>query len=162
MKSRVLYFPYIRVPESIWLTQMLLYWDQVSSIVPYEFVHKPESLGPYMLSLVRAGLVFQVIPGAHIYEIPRFFDAFSGYIDGLGREIAHRKERFARGSTFRIHIEKLGDIGDLLVRERLAVPEQYPWYEVERETADDFMSYLAASLGQVQSIDSAPVTDDGA
>ncbi len=161
MKSRVLYFPYIRVPQSRWLTQMLLYWDQVSSIVPYEFVQDPDALGTYMASLVQEGLVFQVIPSAYIYEIPRFFAAFKEYVGGLGQDIVHRRERFATGSTFRIHIEKLGDISEFLIHEGLAAAEQYPWYNVERETADDFMSYLAASLGHVQSIDSAPVTDDG-
>jgi hypothetical protein len=45
VKNRILYFPYIRVPESTWLTQVLLYWDQVSSIVPYEFTQRPDSLG---------------------------------------------------------------------------------------------------------------------
>ncbi len=160
MKSRVLYFPYIRVPESNWLTQMLLYWDQVSSIVPYDFVENPESLGPYMLSLVREELVFQVIPGAYIYEIPRFFDGFMTYVEGLSQEIDRRRDHFAHGSTFRIHIEKLDNIGDALVRQRLATPDRYPWYNVERDTADDFMSYLAASLGQVRSVDSSPVTDN--
>ena len=161
MKSRVLYFPYIKVPESRWLTQMLLYWDQVSSIVPYDFLIKPELLGPYMLSLVREELVFQVMPGAYIYEIPRFFDEFKGYVGGLGDELADRRKRLTSGNTHQVHIEKLGDMGDFLVKEGLAAPKKYPWYDVERETADDFMSYLAGSLGQVQRIDSAPITDDG-
>ncbi len=160
MKSRVLYFPYIRVPKSSWLTQMLLYWDQVSSIVPFDFIQKPELLGPYMQSLVREGLVFQVIPGAQIHRLPRFFDAFSGYIGGLGQEIDRRRKNFTRGDASLIHIEKLGKIEHLLVRERLAARGQYPWFDVERETADDFMSYLAVSLGQLEAIDSTPVTDD--
>ncbi len=141
---------------------MLLYWDQVSSIIPYDFLHNPEALGPYMQSLLREELVFQIMPGAYIYEIPRFFEAFSGYLDNLGPEIDARRKRFALGNTFRIHIEKLGDIGDMLIRHRLATLERYPWHLVERETAEDFMSYLASSLGQVQSIDSSPVTDDDA
>jgi len=138
---------------------MLLYWDQVSSIVPYEFIQKPEALGTYMRTLVAEGLVFQVMPGAHIHEIPRFFDAFKEYVGNLGPELNRRRRRFARGSTFRVHIEKLGKIGDFLAHERLAVSRRKPWYQIEQETADDFMSYLAASLGQVQSVDSAPVTD---
>lgn len=157
MKSRVLYFPYIRVPESKWLTQMLLYWDQVSSIVPYDFMHNPEALGPYMQSLLREELVFQILPGAYIYEIPRFFEAFNGYVDDLGPEMDSPRGSFGRGNTFRIHIEKLGDIGEMLIRHRLATLERYPWYLVERDTADDFMSYLASSLGQIQQIDSSPV-----
>lgn len=162
MKSRVLYFPSIRVPESNWLTQMLLYWDQVSSIIPYEFMMHPEELGPYMQSLLREELVFQVMPGIYIFDMPNFFEKFNGYIEGLGPQMDARRENLQRGNASRIHIEKLGDLGDMLVRHRLASPQQYPWYDVERETADDFMSYLAASLGQLPAVDSSPVTDDNA
>jgi hypothetical protein len=116
MKSRVLYFPYIRVPESNWLTQMLLYWDQVPSIIPYEFMMHPEELGPYMHSLLREELVFQVMPGMFIFDMPKFFEKFNGYIEGLGPQLDARKENFERGNAFRIHIEKLGDLSDMLVR----------------------------------------------
>jgi len=30
MANKVLYFPYIDVPQSTWLTGMLLYWDAVA------------------------------------------------------------------------------------------------------------------------------------
>ena len=162
MRSRVLYFPYIQVPETTWLTQMLLYWDQVSSIVPYDYVHNPESLGPYMLTLVREQLVHQVIPGAHIGEIPQFHERFIGFLDGLGPALDRRREEFARRNVCRIHIEKMGTIGDALVKLRVAQPEQYPWYNVENQTADDFMSYLATTLGQLDSVDSSPLTDSDA
>lgn len=70
MRTRVLYFPYIRVPETPWLTQMLLYWDEVSSIVPSDYIGHPESLGTHMLGLVQEELVRQVVPGMIISEIP--------------------------------------------------------------------------------------------
>lgn len=160
LKNRVLYFPYIRVPASTWLTQMLLYWDQVSSIVPYEFIHRPGSLGPYMRSLVEHELVFQVIPGEYIHTIPKFEGAFQVYLDALGPEGARRRTKFASGDTFKIHIEKMGHIGEALVYQNLARDAGYPWYEVESDTAHDFMSYLAAALGQLASVDSSPVTDE--
>jgi hypothetical protein len=162
MKSRVLYFPYIQVPENSWLTQMLLYWDQVSSIVPYEFTMHPEELGPYMQSLLREELVFQLMPGMYVFDIPNFFEKFNGYIEGLGPRMDARRKNLKRRKPTRVHIEKLGDLGDMLVRQRLASPQQYPWYHVERETADDFMSYLAAALGQLPAVDSSPVTDNSA
>jgi len=160
MKNRVLYFPYIRIPESRWLTQMLLYWDQVSSIVPYQFVQEPESLGQYMRCLVEEELVFQVIPSNYISEIPRFLEVFQRYLDNLGPEVSSRTRRFVQGDLFRIHIEKMGPIADALCRHRLARQTEYPWYDVERDTADDFMSYLATALGQLDSINSSPVTDN--
>lgn len=161
MKSHVLYFPYINIPETTWLTQMVLYWDKVSSIVPYEYIQKPESLGPHMLSLVRAGLVEQVIPGAHIGEIPQFADRFLGYLEELGPTLDARRASFAGDGGHRIHVEKMGRIGKGLTEIALARPGSYPWYVVERETANDFMSYLAVSLGQLPAVDAAPVTEDG-
>ena len=160
MKSRVLYFPYIRVPENVWLTQMLLYWDQVSSIVPYDYIENPESLGPYMLDLVREELVYQVMPGAYIYDIPRFSENFLRYLNDLGAVLDRRRAAFAQNSC-RIHIEKMGPLGDALVALKIAQADQYPWYNVESATADDFMCYLATTLGQIESIDSSPVTASG-
>src|SRR2546426_3492340 len=120
MRNRVLYFPYIRVPKSTWLIRNLLYWDQVSSIVPSQFTEEPESLGQYTRSLVTEGLVFQVIPRVYISEVPRFGDAFRQYLDGLGRDADRRRKGFGRGKVFPLHVEKLDRIGDDLVARCLA------------------------------------------
>src|SRR5215470_15975495 len=142
MRSRLLYFPYIRIPESVWLTQVLLYWDRLSSIVPYDFVSKPEDLGGFMQSLVQEELVFQVFPGAYIYEIGNFFETFNEYIDNLDdHEIKTRRRQFADGELFEIHIEKMDEIASFLKRKQLASHHNGPWYNVEHETAKDFMSY---------------------
>jgi hypothetical protein len=138
---------------------MLLYWDKVSSIVPYDYIQKPEALGRYMQSLVEHELVFQVIPEMYIHEIPKFRQAFEAYLIDLGPELDRRRAQFENGSVFEVHIEKMGQIGDHLVDQRLARPGAEPWYEVEVDTANDFMSYLAAALGQVATVDSSPVTD---
>lgn len=139
---------------------MLLYWDKVSSIVPHDYTQRPESLGHYMQSLVEQELVFQVLPGMYIHEIPNFENAFHGYLTGLGPELNRRRKQFEHGSVFKIHIEKMGQIGNDLVDQRLARPGADPWYEVEVDTANDFMSYLAVALGQVATVDSSPVTDE--
>ena len=162
MRNRVLYFPYIRVPRSRWLTQLLLYWDEVSSIVPYEYIQRPESLGPYMHALVREGLVVQVLPGAHIYRVPRFDSAFQAYLEGLGPEVEQRRRRFKGGATFNVHVEKMREVSETLVALRLARQARYPWYEVEKDTADDFMSYLATILGRLPEVDASPITDNAA
>lgn len=160
MKDRLLYFPYIRIPQTKWLTQTLLYWDQVSTIVPMEFIANPESLGPYMQRLVQEELVRQVIPGQYIHEIPNFEAAFGRYIADLGPALDARRTSFPREAGLHIHIEKMGGIGDMLVDQGLARSRNYPWYEVEPASANDFMSYLAAVLGQLPSIDSSPITDE--
>jgi hypothetical protein len=159
MKSRALYFPYISIPESRWLTQMLLYWDQVSSIVPYEYVHQPEVLGSYMQELMREELVNQVIPGQYVHRIPRFVDRFATYLEGSNEILDDRRQNFSEGKVFKIHIEKMGDLDHVLTKMGLANATEYPWYNVEHDTAHDFMTYLATILGQIKSVDSFAVTD---
>lgn len=55
--------------------------------------------------------------------------------------------------------------GSICDRGRDLVPVDTParitWYEVEADTANDFMTYLASALGKLASVDSLPVTDQG-
>ncbi len=161
MANNALYFPYIRVPESTWFTQVLLYWDRVGSIVPYEFLHDPDRLGSYMVDLVRVGLVEQVIPGAHIYDIPRFDECFLDYVDA---EMSHsswiqRLRRTAVHQWEEIHAEKMENIGEGLVKRGLARPKSGSWYVVEPHVAAAFMAYLAAVLGRRPDLNFVPITD---
>ena len=91
MKNKVLYFPYINVPNSDWFTRMLLYWDEVGAIVPYDYIEYPEKLREHTRSLVEACLVRQVIPGEHIHRIPSFRDSFSEYLNALNEEVMNKR-----------------------------------------------------------------------
>ncbi len=159
MPDGVLYFPYIRVPSNGWFTRVLLYWDEVGSIIPYEYSHRPERLGRYTAELIQAELVRPIIPGEYIGAIPRFADAFVEFLD-TNRTVAERRQLpFERQTTFRIHMEKLGRIADELCGRGLARPSDPPWFEVEEFTAVQFMAYLAAVLGQVERLGYTPTTD---
>lgn len=60
-----LYYRYIRVPQTSWFTQVLLYWDKAASIVPLEMQMKPDGpggLNPYMRELNREGLLDFINP----------------------------------------------------------------------------------------------------
>lgn len=43
MSNKILYFPYINVPDTAWFSRMLLYWDEVGAIIPYDFIDNPEN-----------------------------------------------------------------------------------------------------------------------
>jgi len=159
MSNKILYFPYIRLPRSPWLAQMLLYWDQVGSIVPYEYLHEPARLGSYMQELLQQELVTQVVPGPFIHRLPRFEIEFERYLRGPGIELDRRRAHFNRGNAVRIHMEKMGNLPQLLVDLQLARRTNGPWVRVELETSNDFMAYLAATLGRESEIDSTPMTD---
>lgn len=159
MRSNVIYFPYIRVPESAWLTRILLYWDQVASIIPTEYLNDPDRLGEHTRSLIEHELVRQVHPGAYVWEIPSFLPAFEAHLTESPTELASRRESFQHGQAFRIHMEKMGPIEDFLCEEKLAKKADYFWFSVEKRTATEYMAYLAACLGRIKGIDASPVSD---
>jgi hypothetical protein len=163
MKNKVLYFPYINVPNSTWFTRMLLYWDEVGAIVPYDFICRPELLDEYTRSLVKATLVKQVIPGNFIEKIPEYNESFINYIESLGSKLEKRRKSFKQLpgiKTCRIHIEKMDKLAKFFVSMELAKEKDYPWYEVEAETGKEFMTYLAATLGKIDELQYMPITDE--
>lgn len=161
MLDKVLYFPYMRVPDNEWFTRVLLYWDEVGSIIPYWYVDRPERLGPRMAKLVESGLVKHINPPLYIRLIPQFDQAFLQFIDANPTIAARRGVPLDQQQTFRIHIEKLGSIAAGLCERGLAKPyKEYSWYEVEDFTARQFMAYLAAALGRVEELGYVPATDD--
>lgn len=160
MEANALYFPYISVPKSTWFTRILLYWDKVGAIIPSDYIYKPEALGEHTRSLIERGLVNQIFPGDYLNSIPQFVSSFEDYLNGLGTDLDQRRRMFQNNNTFRIHMEKMGPIEDLLREQGLASVERYPWFNVEANTADEFMAYLAGCLGQLTEIRSIPITDN--
>jgi len=161
MTGRVLYYPYINVPDTLWFTRILLYWDEVGAIIPYDYLDDPDKLNPHTRELVESELVTQVIPGALVWKIPDFSNAFLTYLNELGEDILEkRRAAFHLNQHFHIHIEKMDEMEYELSDMGLAHKSNYPWYDVERETAREFMAYLAASLGQVEDLQFTPISDE--
>ena len=53
MAQTILYYPTINIQDSAWLRNAVLYWDEVSSIVPYEDY---PNFSPEVLFLQRSGV----------------------------------------------------------------------------------------------------------
>jgi hypothetical protein len=162
MPDKVLYFPYVRVPNSTWFTRILLYWDEVGTLVPYDFLEFPERLGEHTRSLVEKELVTQVIPGSHVYRIPRFTEAFIDRLDRLGPGMDHRRQSFERDKIFTIYSEKMFGVSDALVKLKLARKSRSHTnvFDVEEQTGFEFMAYLAMTLGQLDDLQFTPVADE--
>lgn len=162
MRDKVLYFPHIRVPDSPWFIRMLLYWQEVGTIVPYELLQNPDRLGKHTQDLLTAQLVKDVIPGIFVYRIPNFASSFVTFLEKLGGELDDRRRDFKGKGGVQIHAEKMDDLAEELVRLGLASRKAQfsPWFIVEKRTADEFMCYLAAVLSRFEEMQSVPVTDD--
>jgi hypothetical protein len=165
VSNKILYFLEIRVPESTWFTRMLLYWDNIGTIIPLDFMNQPENLRDHTRSLVQSELVTPVIPGMFLYQVPKFDEAFAKYLESLTpTELDRRRQRFREGETTQIHVEKVGALEWVIKEYGLCKdggePYSYsPWYAVERDTAADFMAYLAASRGRLDELRYVPITD---
>lgn len=59
MAQTILYYPTINIQDSAWLRNAVLYWDEVSSIVPYEDY---PNFSPEVLFLQRSGVYKAVYP----------------------------------------------------------------------------------------------------
>lgn len=155
MAKNALYFPYINVPPDPWLMRMVLYWDRLSSIVPSDHIYRPELLDPKMRDLVASGLVHQLMPGPYLYGMDSFDQPFIRYAK---RWLERRRGNLGRNFS-KIHMEKLDRLCQPLRRMGLLRDGEYPWVEMPTPLANAFMSYLAASLGQLSEIDAAPITN---
>jgi Family of unknown function (DUF6236) len=152
-----LYFPYIRVPQSLWFTKILLYWDSAATIVPsslWDHFHQE-----YMTDLVRADLLKFVqpyealgMPGADFQkEFLKMFSAHEPRIPGRKRwtQIHTEKIEWAIFHEF----ERKG-----LAKPRSEAEREFGWWKVEETTAAVYMAYLAGVIsGRNEGF--LPVTD---
>src|SRR5437763_444529 len=97
IRNNVLYFPYIAVPNTVWFTRILLYWDQIGSIVPYDYIENPEMHDEYTRSLVEANLVVQVMPGMYLYNAPSVTPSFIEYLETAEPVLDARRQSFLQG-----------------------------------------------------------------
>lgn len=159
-RNNAIYFPYIVVPKSDWFVKVLLYWDDIFSIVPSDYLYNPDKLGSFMQTLVQEEFVKFAMPSALIPNINNFTEGYAQILtnNGLPKLSDLNKVR-----TFPIHIEKMEEVRIILderglCRESL-VRGGYPWFDVETKAASLFMGYLAMKIGSLESIGADPLTD---
>lgn len=152
-----LYFPYIRVPHSVWFTQVLLYWDGAASIIPTRIQDDQQELDAYTSELMREGLLRSVMPER---ALNNNFRAFSeGFLTLL--EDHRPLGSIDTGQGQLIHEEKMGvEVYRNLEARGLArrLPGSYGWWVVELSTAALYMAYLTGAVCGADS-DLFPVTD---
>lgn len=158
MNNKLLYFPYINIPNTSWTAKSILYWDKVGAIVPDIYKDNPNRFENNMLDLVQTGLIEQVSPYQYIHRINNFDDLFYQLTQSPTFDIDERQINFRSGFTNRLHIQKFGDsLLNELIRMGIASRESWEWYHVEAKTARLFMMYLATIISQMDNY--TPATD---
>lgn len=156
--NKALYYPYINIPKDNWLTQSLLYWDELSCIAPSIYFENPNLYEHHIQEYIREQLVIPLSPQYFINDILGFEENFIDYIDNDKLILQIRKD-IREGKSMRytnIHFEKLGPLCNELIQRNLAFKGKNGWLLVEANLALKFMTYLSLLIGSIKDYD--PIT----
>jgi hypothetical protein len=167
LNRTILYYPTINIPSNDWLKNAVLYWDEVSSIVPREWRDDNSiSLSDDIELLMDEGLFRPIHPG-QLLRNPTSWQAVDDMTEEFisivksehfKRILQRRKISLSRihaekitksrlvGKGSRVHLDKTNDRIIMFLREeRLAIPNKssWQWFQVESVTALLYMSLLA-------------------
>jgi hypothetical protein len=151
-----LYFPYVRVPETPWFTQVLLYWDRAAAIVPSSLV-RTGAVAQYMTELADHHLLEYIDPD---HELSDQWDTFDrAFVELLeSRTLPSDPLRFTKVHSGKLSFRLFNELRERGLAEHADGPGWESWWLVERGTAAAYMAYLASVISGAR-ISTLPVTD---
>jgi hypothetical protein len=179
MNRTILYYPTINIPTNSWLRHSLLYWDEVSSIVPKSWEDDILlELSPDIHYLIDEGQ-FRPIKPEDLISVRENWEAFEEFQREFKEIVLSPQfQRFVnRGNLIvsrihpnkiisnmngsRIHANKTSDsLYDFLYEQGLARRDgDYEWIQFEKSTALLYMSLLAKYLADIDSNQTTIGTD---
>ena len=177
MNRTILYYPTIDIPRNNWLRHSLLYWDEVSSIVPKSWDDKfLINLSPEIRYLLDKGQFRPIKPedliskGDTWQEFENFQQEFRDCVSSPNfRKFINRRHPFSQyrihqnkvGDTYKVHSNKTSDsiyyfLQELGLANRDGNNE---WINFESNTALLYMSLLAKYLADIDSNQTTIGTD---
>lgn len=179
MNRTILYYPTINIPNEKWLRHALLYWDEISSIVPNTYDSRiMDGLSPNIHYLINEGQFRPmqpedlIIKGDNWQEFEQFRNEFRKIVESetFQHFLQRRYKPFSR-----IHIDKVGrrdvamvhgnktsdSIFHFLEEKGLAKrhDSDHEWLFFEKNTAYLYMSLLAKYLADIDSNQTTIGTD---
>lgn len=167
LKRTILYYPTINIPSNDWLKNAVLYWDEVSSIVPHDWRRDPTiTISKDIDLLAHEGLFRPIHPGQlmeneHAWQaVQDMTEEFISIVKSQNFEniLNKRKSSLSRvhhekitkskltGKGTPLHLDKTNfEIVDFLEQKKLAIRSKnsWQWVRVEGTTALLYMSLLA-------------------
>lgn len=102
MAQTILYYPKINIEDGTWLRNAILYWDEVSSIVPYE--NYPD-FSPELLFLQGSGVYKPVFP-RDLFSSEFAKDFCDSIVKRIGRYERETSKNFRESQNRRVRIHK--------------------------------------------------------
>lgn len=157
MFTNALYYPYIQIPDNLWLRRAILYWDKISPIVPSAVEREiPEE--HVSRELKSYGLLDFVRPESILSEAEReLSESFLKIVTNkefLSKIGPVEKRRY----DCRIHRDKFADtLLSKLKGLNLFKEHDYDWLLFETYTGTIYMGFLASCLSRYLKLE--PITD---
>lgn len=157
MAQTILYYPNINIQDGAWLRNAILYWDEISSIVPYE--NYPD-FSPELLYLQNLGVYKPIYPQELFFSefaedfsnsIVKKINAYDRYRKNLPnglrieRSRIHKNKIYAPALHELIHYEKLPQNLLSMFKEKRYVNDYNTdgWMEIDSKVAQIYMRTLA-------------------
>ncbi len=144
--DKVLYYPYINLPDDKWTIRTILYWDKVGSIIPQTY-GQDDKFTPFTDSLLKNGLVERISPDT-VWSVSNYENSLRDAILNDTILIDKAKRNFLTGNFHKIHREKFHyHLFDELVKLEVAQKVNYTdWFIVEENVGKLMMTFLATVL----------------
>lgn len=111
LKRTILYYPTINIPSNEWLRNAVLYWDEVSSIVPYDWRQDPTIAVSQDIDLLEGEGLFRPIHPGQLMDsrqawqaVQDMTDEFIATVDSEHFKNILQRRKF---NLSRIHHEKI-------------------------------------------------------
>lgn len=167
MKRTFLYYPSISIPETEWINSVLLYSDEISSIVPSHAYEFGDNFPDYIKKLMDNGeyrpVYARYLLDTSRKEFQKFEERFFKIVDSREfQDLSGKENKTSVKNFFHIYEEKIPyNIRTFLDEKHLIEPK---WREgkmlVEENTAILYMSLLAQFVSEVDENLVIPCTDD--
>jgi hypothetical protein len=163
--EKILYFPYINIPNEPWMYQSILYWDTVGIIVPPSFSEMDKPYTTHIHQFILSGLITQEFTYEYAYNRNTLLSLLQYHINKPSYNISKRIKNFQDGNTFDLFEEKFSDDILYILEEaglakqikRSSIYKKTKLYSVEKNTAYLMMTLLAFILGKNRKY--TPATD---
>jgi len=177
MKRTILYYPTIDIPADDWLRNALLYWDEVSSIVPKSYNGYAIELSPNIHYLEDEGQFRPIYPDTLFQtnwdSIEQFESEFFEIIESpsFSNLLKHNnfdytrihRNKISNYYFSRVHRDKITDTISYKLRD-LHLIDKYrsneEWLYFENNTAFLYMSLLAKYLADIDGENTVIGTDN--
>ena len=157
--SKILYYPYIELPDETWTINSILYWDEVGTIFPNVLDNYYDDIDEMNQIFLDEGIITKVNPADFGYNQEWFNSKLLEVLKNPKFNLAEKRKSFKEDNTTICYSEKVNEeVYRGLVQLGLAKRINSDQFCVEMHAANVLIFLLASEIGRIG--DYTPSTDN--